>query len=107
MTSGQAGGGIVTAMNAVVVGGARGAGREIALGLTDRGGRVAVIDRVYVAGGMQSAFEAAEQEVGPLDLVVWAQLPDGNACDLADLDLAAWTDLAERPLHELLGCLQA
>jgi 3-oxoacyl-[acyl-carrier protein] reductase len=88
----------------VVVGAESAAAQQIAAGLTDRGARVAVMTEAT-----EQAFADAEAEVGAIGLVVWARVAGsaGAACPLADTDPDTWAEIAERPLFELLGCLQA
>jgi NAD(P)-dependent dehydrogenase (short-subunit alcohol dehydrogenase family) len=68
---------------AVVTGGGRGCGREIALALGAAGARVAVLAR--------TSFEcqAVADEIGPEALALAADLADGAACAAAGSTVAA------------------
>jgi NAD(P)-dependent dehydrogenase (short-subunit alcohol dehydrogenase family) len=93
----------------VVVGGDTGIGREVALGLEDRGATVAAVGAVESREAVGAAMDAAIAEFGPLDIVVHALVEQRSLVPtpFLDLDEPAWERLAEDPLTATLFSLQA
>jgi NAD(P)-dependent dehydrogenase (short-subunit alcohol dehydrogenase family) len=117
---------------ALVTGGDRGLGRDVALGLADHGAAVAVVgstgaaavaDEILAAGGRaaavvedlarpegaRAAFGAAADTLGSLAVVVHAAV-DAEALEstpVAALDAESWDARGERGLRVAIACAQA
>ena len=93
----------------VVVGGDTGVGREIALGLEDRGATVAVTGALRSREEADAALDAAIAEHGPIDVVVHAvvELESLVPTPFLDLDEQVWERVAEDPISATLFSLQA
>src|SRR5450759_1170693 len=124
--------GLLAGRVVLVTGGARGLGRDVALGLEDAGAAVGVVDGAATAPVAQSivgagrravavdaaietleeasnAFAAVRDALGPLDAVVHASvdpeaLVPSRIVDTADAD---WDRRCEGPLRAALVCAEA
>src|SRR3954452_4678893 len=93
----------------VVVGGDTGIGREIALGLGDRGATVAVTGAIASRSDADAALDKAIAEHGPIDIVVHALVEQASLVPtpFLDLDEPGWERIAEDPISATLFSLQA
>jgi NAD(P)-dependent dehydrogenase (short-subunit alcohol dehydrogenase family) len=93
----------------VVVGGGSGIGRDVALGLEDRGATVAVVGGVESREAVGAAMDAAIAEHGPIDIVVHALVEQQSLVPtpFLELDEPSWERLAEDPITATLFSLQA